>query len=169
MKILAWVLGTIAIVGSIVVGTNWARARAGGRNAATAYGKALEAVSEWQSGDAMHYRTDEMEVDNDELQLQNDDLDIRIAELRGIGLRKAQLQRQIDYQNLGSARLMVGLDQDQQAMGDSYHVVMAKEHADACRQSMQVYGYVLARDEKLAYALGAIWLAFGFAVALVKR
>ena len=50
--------------------------------------------------------------------------------------------------------------------GPSLRVINSQERAAASGLSKGVYAGCIERDEHFAYALGVIWLAFGFALAL---
>ena len=170
MRILAWVLGLLAVVGSCCLGYNWAVARKGQRSAAMAAAKFAGDVSTWQSVVRLDRQNAESDVENAVLTLRGDELKVQIAELSGgRGLAKARSVQFLDRMLLRNAELVLGLKKDSDAIGEDSRVTEARERLEAATGSEHVYAACLARDEKLMYGLGVVWLAFGFALALAAK
>lgn len=169
MKMLARVLGVIAFVGSLAVAMSWVGAWWGERTAITSGRKAVEVMEEWQSIVRRERRNDKARVEIGEKDIENDNLDLQIAQLQGRPKSEILARRRVHADQLVMARAVVASDQALEDLGEDDRVAAARERVEACANSLRVYTAVAARDEKLAYALGVIWLAFGFAMALASR
>ena len=168
MRTLAWILGLIAIGGSFFLSISGFIAYRGVQYASAAVGKAQEDLSDFQIAAEMeskHYRA---VVELDEIQLHNDDLSIQIAELDGKDIAKARAQRSADGMKSVIDQNVEHLDELQNTFGNP-NVSSAMDHLQASELSLGIYSAALTRDEHLAYAVGVVWLAFGFAVAFANQ
>jgi hypothetical protein len=68
-----------------------------------------------------------------------------------------------------AASLFVGIHDSHRARGPDINVVYAQERVEAAEQSLTVYKGIVGRDAQMAYAVGVLWLSFGFAFALSGR
>lgn len=169
MKKFAWILGIIAIAGTVAVGASWLRARKGASVAQASLKKALKDCELAKENAEMNRSHDEQLARIDNLQIENDDLDIRIAEMKNESPRASERQLAIDQMRADADEDLVNMDHEMEMLGPTPSEAKAQDRADASLLSLNVYRGAIARDQQLAYALGVLWLAFGFAVALSNR
>jgi len=112
---------------------------------------------------------DDSAVDNDEILLHGDDLDIQIARLERRGLAQAQEKLSTDRMKLVFDQGIQRLDNLDNTLGPDRQVASAMERVQASEQSLDIYASVITRDERLAYAVGFLWLAYGFAAAMAAQ
>jgi hypothetical protein len=169
MRTLAWILGLIAFGGSLFLAITELSARRGERQASVAVRKAQEDLSNWQVAAQLEIGNRRAKISNDNLRLSNDDLAVQIAELQGRGVADAQAKRNTDRMQLRTDENMQDLDELESALGPGPQVSSAMDRLQTAQRSLGVYSAVLTRNEHLAYAAGALWLAFGFAVAFAVQ
>ena len=169
MKTLAWILVVFAIAGSVALGINWAVVRPASAAAQACQRKYAEDADSWRYSAALKRQSQEMAVGNDRLRLQSDDTEIEIANLKGIGLAKATAARSLDQARLRGDEDTIRYRQMAEDLGPDPNVAQAEERASACAQSVKVYAASLARDHEFFYAVGVLWLAFGFAAAFAAQ
>jgi hypothetical protein len=169
MKILAWVLGLLALCSTIAVFANWFHDHKQARIAAADARKFAGLAADIDFGNRLQRQADEMRVANDEKKIENDNLDIQIAELRGKGIQRAYDALAGDKAMLSGDELVVRLSGDIDSMGGDPRVANAQDRQQAATASMNVYAAGLQRDVHLAYLIGVVWLAFGFACALAAK
>jgi hypothetical protein len=169
MRTLAWLLGIVTVCGSVFLSIDGIIAHRGVQHASVAVSKAEDDLSEWQMSAELELKNHRAAIENDNLQLRNDDLNVQIAKLEGRSLAKANEQLYVDRMRLIADDSAQRLDELGNALGPDPQVSSAMERVQAAQRSLGVYRAAFARDERLAYAIGVFWLAFGFAVAFAQQ
>jgi hypothetical protein len=170
MKILAWLFGVIAVVGSIALGANWMALRKGLSESEVARKRFAEVLENWKSVAQMEYEHLGSEVENDYLEIRSDELDVSIANLRGkstAAAREALFQARAKLMT-DQITLLYAQKGVRSGLQDS-RVVMAQQLLEAAASSHAHFAACRRRDVTLTYAFGVVWLAFGFATALAAR
>lgn len=169
MKRLACILGIVALCSSVFLGISGIIAHRGVQRSSSAVDKAQADLAEVQASANLETMSRNTAIEADEAQVQNDDLDIQIAELKDESIAKLVAKRTADKMQLTMAETFQSLHELDSSLGPDPQVSSAMERVQAAQLSLSVYSAVLTRDERLAYAAGVVWLAFGFAVALGSK
>jgi hypothetical protein len=169
MRTLAWILGIAALAASLFVGTSWTIVSHGEAKARTAVAKLRGNLGDWQTASRLKDEEIRENVRSDQLDIQNDDLTIDIARLEGRSTVPAVLKRSLDTSRLRADELQKESHESTRALGPDINVIYAQERVEAAEQSLAVYKGVAGRDAQMAYAVGVLWLSFGFAFALSGR
>ena len=166
MKILGYILLTVALVGGGLSGFLWRYHLKQAQNASAQQQQALSNASEWETSDALDLRNAEARVENDQLALHNDNLALQIAELEGHPA-PARSKMSTDEMILSAEKTQLSLEESARAFGPSTHVKTAQEAAAAAQARLAVATEWISRDEGFLYfAIGMLILAgfaFGFA------
>lgn len=170
MKMWGFILGVVALVASIALGVSWKRARQGIATATASVQKFTETANTWQAVADMKEESDDSHLRTDRMRLKGANIEIEIAELQGgRGMKAAQAGR-------SQAEAMIAADEDVIRSGETLRLFgpgpefrEATGRVKASQGALTIYAAIKDRDEHLAYAVGVLWLAFGFAVALTKR
>jgi hypothetical protein len=169
MKILGYILLTVALVGGGVSGFLWRYHTNQARIASTQQQNALSTASTWETADALHLRSVETSLENDQLALHNDNLRLQIAELEGHSTAAARSKVSTDEMLLSADKTQLSLVEMARAFGPSPHVTDAQEAAAAAHTRLSVATNWLSRDERFMYfSVGFLVLA-GFAFAFAAK
>jgi hypothetical protein len=164
MRSLAWILGILALSGSIFVGISQLVARHGTAKAVRSYSTFEKNLAALREEHAMELRHLEAQVENGELGVRNADLGVEIAEETGRGARQAAIEKQKADAFLDGYRLELNLETD--PLGPDPDEEAVSERMNSAKQSAAVYANILERDSPLGYLVVLVWIAFGFAAAL---
>jgi hypothetical protein len=167
MKILGYILLTVALVGGGVSGFLWRYHLKQARTASAQQQQALSTASEWETSDALDLRNWETRVEKDQIALHNDNLELQIAELEGHSTAPARSKMSTDEMILSADKIQLSLEESTRAFGPSSHVITAQEAATAAHARLAFATEWISRDERFLYfAIGLLVLAgfaFGFA------
>jgi hypothetical protein len=169
MKLLAYLLLVIAIGSGVVLAAVWRHQVKDSKTAAAAEKDALDNLAAWRLGNSLNDQSERIRVSNDEKRIENDNLEIEIAQLQGRSTSKARAQLSLDMDKLASARLAVGLTEDMRQLGPDKNEAKAAADAQAAHQRNAADLQGIDRDERFAYAVGALFVCSGFAFALSRK
>ena len=169
MKIFAWLLGFIAIVGSCVLAANWVHAERGLRTAQGSVELYERSVKAEVLGVQLEAGEDEARFVEAVQQFRKDLAALNIAEASGGSTRRIREAIFYDKERADAARAIVMLKREAGKYAEDPRILEVRQRLLASKASAAVYAHAVSRDERLAYALVVIWLAFGFATAFSVR
>jgi hypothetical protein len=173
MKILGYILLTVALAGGGVSGFLWRYHIEQARIASRQQQNALSTASEWETADALRLRNAETSLENDQLALHNDNLRLQIAELEGHSAAAARSKVSTDEMILSADKIQLSFVEMARSFGPSHHVTDAQDAADAAHTRVAVAMSWISRDERFVYfSIGFLILAgfaFGFSTKRTAR
>ncbi|RXH56442.1 hypothetical protein GRAN_3299 [Granulicella sibirica] len=101
--------------------------------------------------------------------VRNDEVAIESARLQGTGVDEAERRLSADQRKQSELQATLREQQALASAAEDDRVAAARKRLEAARSSANVYRDWLALDEKLAYALGVVWMAFGVVVAFMPK
>lgn len=166
MRLYAWLLGILAVFGSLLLGGNWLYMHHGLALSEKAEASFAKAQQDGESAVALERQHDDFELENTRVQMRNDTLSLESDELSGKNtpVDRARIRADQMYINAFESSHQV-----QELLGPDSRIAEPKERLTAAHAAAIVYAKCETRDEHLAYALGVLWLAFGFAASLATR
>jgi hypothetical protein len=167
LKILGYILLSVALVGGALSGYLWRYHTKQAHLAAAQEQDALSDASEWETSEALGVRNDEAHLTADQLRLRNDNMEVEIAELEGHSAAPARSRVSKDERLISADEMVLKLGEDARAFGPSSHVRTAQQAGDGAHTRLVIATSWISRDERFLYfSVGLLVLsgfAFGFA------
>jgi hypothetical protein len=164
LKILGYILLSVALVGAALSGYLWRYHTKQEAHVAVAQEQAaLSNVSDWETSEALGLRNDEAHLATDQLRLRNDNMEVEIAELEGHSTAPARSRVSKDERLISADEMVLKLGEDARAFGPSTHVTTAQQAADGAHTRLVIATSWISRDERFLYFSVGLLVLSGFA------